>query len=70
MHHVGENFSVQVNMMLNDEVIPAMKKAFKEPQDLPLAERVIKVLQAAGGDIRGSQSAALIVVGWGKVENS
>lgn len=73
MHHVGSNFSVQANMMLNDDVVPAMKKAFKEHANLPLAERVVKVLQAAeaaGGDIRGKQSAALIVVGPDKVENS
>ena len=72
MHHAAENFSVQANMMLNDDVIPAMKKAFKEHEKLPLAERVVKVLQAAeaaGGDIRGRQSAALIVVGPEKVEN-
>lgn len=72
-HHVGENFSVQANMMLNDDVIPAMKKAFQENANLPLAERVVKVLQAAqaaGGDIRGKQSAALIVVGPEKVANS
>ncbi len=68
----SENFSVQANMMLNDNVVPAMKKAFLEHEDLPLAERVLKVLQAAeaaGGDIRGKQSAALIVVGAEKVEN-
>ncbi|GHA43271.1 hypothetical protein GCM10007103_25690 [Salinimicrobium marinum] len=71
-HLVGRNFSVQANMMLNDEVVPAMEKAFKENHDLPLAERVVKVLQAAqiaGGDIRGKQSAALIVVGAEEVEN-
>jgi uncharacterized Ntn-hydrolase superfamily protein len=53
-------------MMLNDDVVPAMSKAFVDHRDLPLAERVLKVLQAAqaaGGDIRGKQSAALIVVG-------
>ncbi|CAN5239606.1 hypothetical protein BH23BAC2_BH23BAC2_14410 [soil metagenome] len=73
MHHAGENFSVQANMMLNDDIIPAMKKAFKDYDHLPLAERVVKVLQAAehaGGDIRGKQSAALIVVGPDVVENS
>ena len=71
-HYVGENFSVQANMMLNDKVVPAMKKAFNENAVLPLAERVVKVLQAAqeaGGDIRGKQSAALIVVGSEKVKN-
>lgn len=73
MHHAAENFSVQANMMLNDDVIPAMKKAFNDHKNLPLAERVLEVLkaaEAAGGDIRGKQSAALIVVGPEKVENS
>ncbi|NOQ91762.1 MAG: DUF1028 domain-containing protein [Flavobacteriaceae bacterium] len=63
---IGDNFSVQANMMLNDKVVPAMAEAFKVYKDLPLAERVLKVLQAAqneGGDIRGKQSAAIIVVG-------
>ncbi|TVZ26151.1 putative Ntn-hydrolase superfamily protein [Gillisia sp. Hel_I_86] len=72
-HHVGKNFSVQANMMLNDKVVPAMKAAFLENSDFPLAERIVKVLQAAqdaGGDIRGKQSAALIVVGANKVKNS
>jgi len=65
-HLIGDNYSVQANMMLNGEVVPAMSQAFAEHADLPLAERVLKVLQAAqaaGGDIRGKQSAALIVVG-------
>ena len=71
-HYVGENFSVQANMMLNDKVIPMMKKAFVENSDLPLAERIIKVFEAAervGGDIRGKQSAAIIVVGGEKTKN-
>ncbi|MEN8228290.1 MAG: DUF1028 domain-containing protein [Bacteroidota bacterium] len=65
-HAIGDNYSVQANMMLNDDVIPAMSKAYIENGDLPLAERVLKAMQAAqeaGGDIRGKQSAALIVVG-------
>ena len=69
-HIIGDNFSVQANMMLNDKVVPAMEKTYLENSDLPLAERVLKVLQAAqkaGGDIRGKQSAALIVVGNKKV---
>lgn len=63
-HANGENFSVQANMMLNDKVVPAMEKAWKEHSEMPLAERVVAVLQAAqnvGGDIRGKQSAALLV---------
>lgn len=64
-HIEGDNYSVQANMMLNDKVVPTMAKAFEANDNLPLAERVLKVLQAAqqaGGDIRGKQSAALIVV--------
>lgn len=69
-HIIGYNFAVQANMMLNDKVVPAMEKAFLENTHLPLAERVVKVLMAAqraGGDIRGKQSAALLVVGPEKV---
>lgn len=72
-HITGKNFSVQANMMLNNKVVPAMELAFRSHPNLPLAERVVKVLQAAekaGGDIRGKQSAALIVVGPEKIENS
>lgn len=64
-HLNGDNFSVQANMMLNDKVVPAMEKAWKENDALPLAERMVEVLKAAqkaGGDIRGKQSAALLVV--------
>jgi uncharacterized Ntn-hydrolase superfamily protein len=64
-HANGENFSVQANMMLNDKVVPAMATAWKENNTLPLAERLVAVLKAAqqvGGDIRGKQSAALLIV--------
>lgn len=67
----GRNFSVQANMMLNEKVVPAMAAAFVQYADYPLAERVVEVMKAAqeaGGDIRGSQSAALIVVGPEKTE--
>jgi len=62
--HKGENFSVQANMMLNKDVWPAMAEAF-EAASGPLAERMYTALQAgeaAGGDIRGQQSAAILVV--------
>ena len=64
-HIVGDNYSVQANMMLNDKVVPAMARAFEENSDLPLEDRIMRVLWAAeeaGGDIRGRQSAALLVV--------
>jgi len=63
-HISGDNFSVQANMMLSDKVWPAMAKAFKTTKG-PLAERMLAALKAAeeaGGDIRGKQSAALLVV--------
>ena len=62
-HHVGVNYSVQANLMLNDTVWPAMAKAFESTKG-DLADRMLAALdaaQAAGGDIRGRQSAALIV---------
>jgi uncharacterized Ntn-hydrolase superfamily protein len=63
-HIVGKDFSVQANLMLNDKVWPAMARAFETAKG-DLAERMLAALdaaQAAGGDIRGRQSAALIVV--------
>lgn len=63
-HIVGKNFSVQANLMLNDKVWPAMARAFEHTRG-DLAERMLAALDAAqsvGGDIRGRQSAALIVV--------
>lgn len=71
-HIIGNNYSVQANMMLNDNVVPAMAEAFEKNNSLPLPERIITVLQAAqkaGGDIRGKQSAALIVVNPKPVNN-
>jgi len=63
-HHVGKDYSVQANLMSNDKIWPAMAAAFEATKG-DLAERMLAALdaaQAAGGDIRGRQSAALIVV--------
>jgi uncharacterized Ntn-hydrolase superfamily protein len=63
-HLVGNNYSVQANLMLNDKVWPAMAQAFENTKG-DLAERMLAALdaaQAVGGDIRGKQSAALVVV--------
>jgi uncharacterized Ntn-hydrolase superfamily protein len=71
-HQVGHNYSVQANMMLHDDVVPAMSKAYVDNQHMPLAERVVAAMQAAqeaGGDIRGKQSAVLLVVGPEPVED-
>ncbi|PYS69990.1 MAG: hypothetical protein DMF69_15115, partial [Acidobacteria bacterium] len=63
-HIVGKDFSVQANLMLNDKIWPAMARAFEATKG-DLADRMLAALDAAqlaGGDIRGRQSAALIVV--------
>jgi uncharacterized Ntn-hydrolase superfamily protein len=63
-HFVGKDFSVQANLMANDKVWPAMARAFESTKG-DLADRMLAALdaaQAVGGDIRGRQSAALIVV--------
>lgn len=61
----GTQYSVQSNMMLTDKVPAAMSKAFEASEGKPLAQRVMAALnaaQAVGGDIRGKQSAAILVV--------
>jgi uncharacterized Ntn-hydrolase superfamily protein len=63
-HHVGPQYSVQANMMGKPSVWPAMAKAFESTKG-PLADRLVAALEAAereGGDIRGRQSAALVIV--------
>jgi uncharacterized Ntn-hydrolase superfamily protein len=63
-HISGEQFTVEANLMENDRVWPAMAKAFRETTG-DLAERMLASLdaaQAAGGDIRGKQSAAILIV--------
>lgn len=63
-HEMGECFSVQANMMATADVWPAMAAAYRESQG-ELAERLLAALeagQAAGGDIRGQQSAAILIV--------
>jgi uncharacterized Ntn-hydrolase superfamily protein len=60
----GAAYSVQANMMASPEVWPAMEAAFGAARG-PLAERLLAALRAAqaeGGDLRGQQSAALVVV--------
>ncbi len=63
-HHVGDGYSVQANLMEKDTVWGAMAKAY-EAAEGDLAERLLQALEAAqaeGGDIRGKQSAALLIV--------
>jgi uncharacterized Ntn-hydrolase superfamily protein len=63
-HVTGDGFSVQANMMLDPGVPEAMATAFAAEVG-PLATRLLGALdaaEAAGGDIRGRQSAALLVM--------
>jgi uncharacterized Ntn-hydrolase superfamily protein len=63
-HTVGSNYSVQANLMLNDRIWGVMSSAFEQTKG-PLAERMIAAMEAAqnaGGDIRGQQSASILVV--------
>lgn len=63
-HYTGDNYSVQANMMENKTVWPAMAKAYENTSG-DLANRMMAALEAAqaeGGDIRGKQSAAMLIV--------
>lgn len=63
-HRLGANYSVQANLMLKDTVWDAMAQAYENAGG-DLAARMLAALEAAeaeGGDIRGKQSAALLVV--------
>jgi len=65
----GENFACQGNILASEEVVKNMAKAFQGSKG-ELGERLIAALEAgqeAGGDSRGMQSAALLLVrdGWG-----
>ncbi len=63
-HTLGDGFSCEANLMEKDTVWDAMAHAFTTT-DAPLAERMMAALEAAeaeGGDIRGKQSAAMVVV--------
>jgi uncharacterized Ntn-hydrolase superfamily protein len=63
-HRKGKNYSVQANLMLKPTVPDAMARAFERAKG-DLTERLLVALEAAqaeGGDLRGSQSAAIVVV--------
>jgi uncharacterized Ntn-hydrolase superfamily protein len=62
-HRVGDGYSVQGNILAGEDVVDAMEHAFIDT-DGTLAERLVAALeagQAAGGDARGQQSAAVVV---------
>jgi uncharacterized Ntn-hydrolase superfamily protein len=71
-HVVEDEFAVQGNMLAGAEVLAAMRGAFLDTH-APLPERMIAALeagQAAGGDRRGQQAAALVVERLGAAERS
>ncbi|MBN1785496.1 MAG: DUF1028 domain-containing protein [Candidatus Methanofastidiosa archaeon] len=63
-HHIGDGFSCQANMMGKDTVWDAMADAYEASEGKALDVRILKALEAAeaeGGDIRGMQSAAIVI---------
>jgi len=63
-HFIGDQFSVQANLMLKNTVWEAMAETYESTEG-DLIDRLMAALEAAekeGGDIRGRQSAAIIVV--------
>jgi uncharacterized Ntn-hydrolase superfamily protein len=61
----GAGYAAQGNILVSDETVHALARTFELGDELPLAERLLAALaagQAAGGDRRGQQSAALLVV--------
>ena len=66
-HHVGEGYTVQGNLLERDTCWPAMADAYEGAltRGEPFVERLVLALEAAereGGDVRGRQSAAIMVV--------
>ncbi len=65
----GPNYAAQGNLLVGPEVVEALEQTFLKRTDLAFPERLVVALREAdqaGGDRRGRQSAALLVVGQGK----
>ena len=65
-HRTGAGYAAQGNILVSGETIDALAETFQATAGSPLAARLVDCLeaaQAAGGDSRGQQSAALLVVG-------
>jgi uncharacterized Ntn-hydrolase superfamily protein len=72
----GPCYAAQGNILVSEATVDALAETFEARADLPLTERLIECLvaaQAAGGDSRGQQASALIVVerdgGYGKLSD-
>ena len=66
-HHVGDGYSVQGNLLERDSCWPAMARAYEAAlsEGASFSERLLRALEAAereGGDVRGRQSAAIVIV--------
>jgi uncharacterized Ntn-hydrolase superfamily protein len=64
-HRTGRCYSAQGNILVSAATVDALAETFEATAGRPLAERLLEALaaaQAAGGDSRGQQSAALLVV--------
>ena len=65
-HRTGDGYAAQGNILVSEETVAALADTFEATGGQPLAERLLDCLdsaQAAGGDSRGQQSAAILVVG-------
>ena len=65
-HRTGAGYAAQGNILVSGDTVDALAETFEATAGSPLAERLVDCLdaaQAAGGDSRGQQSAALLVVG-------
>jgi uncharacterized Ntn-hydrolase superfamily protein len=65
-HRTGAGYAAQGNILVSGATVDALAETFEANAGSPLAERLVDCLdaaQAAGGDSRGQQSAALLVVG-------
>lgn len=67
-HLIGNGYTVQGNLLRTPDVWPAMAHSYEASAQQPFWERLLAALdagEAAGGDVRGRQSAALVIVGEG-----
>ncbi|MDG6998164.1 MAG: DUF1028 domain-containing protein [Nitrososphaerota archaeon] len=64
-HVTGDGFTCQANLMSNDAIWGEMKQAYENNSSLEFPERLLAALEAAentGGDARGKQSVAILIV--------
>jgi uncharacterized Ntn-hydrolase superfamily protein len=65
-HRTGAGYAAQGNILVSGETVDALAETFEATKGTPLVHRLVDCLdaaQVAGGDRRGQQSAALLVVG-------